>query len=246
MSRVKFNSKGTNTNNESDILTESLQDKIRILKKELINKENTIKNLSIISKNITSNTCKVFPSNKESNNKPVLEKNTDHIDSENEMVHELLDVEFEHLQRRYQHLLDQSPNQPEQTISNDQCSNESDVTKGYKAIEFNFQNPEIKKVTPPLNKIPSYDEQLTEIRKKYHDKYITFTNNKQVLPDHPFPKGTCLIVGDSMLAGIDENRLKTGKHKVKVRYFPGARTDDMYESTNSEITGLHHFAHWNK
>ena len=95
MSQVKFNSKGTNTNNESDILIESLQDKIRILKKELINKENTIKNLSIISKNITSNTYKVFPSNKESNNKPVLEKNTDHIDSENEIVHELLDVEFE-------------------------------------------------------------------------------------------------------------------------------------------------------
>ena len=29
-----------------------------------------------------------------------------------------------------------------------------------------------------------------------------------------------------MLAGIGENRLKTGKHKVK--YFPGALTDDMY------------------
>ena len=68
-----------------------------------------------------------------------------------------------------------------------------------------------------------------EIRKKYHDKYITFTNNKQVLPDHPFPQGTCLIVGDSMLAGIDKNRLKSGKHKVKVRYFPGASKDDMYD-----------------
>ena len=32
-----------------------------------------------------------------------------------------------------------------------------------------------------------------------------------------------------MLAGIDENQLKTGKHKVKVRYFPGACTDDMYD-----------------
>ena len=63
--------------------------------------------------------------------------NTDHIDSENGIVHELLDVEFEHLQRRYQHLLDQSPNQPEQTISNNQCSNETDFTKGYKVIESN-------------------------------------------------------------------------------------------------------------
>ena len=97
MSQVKFNSKGTNTNNESDILIESLQDKIRILKKELINKENTIKNLSIILKNITSNTYKVSPSNKESGNEPILENNTDHIDSENEIVHELLDVEFEYL-----------------------------------------------------------------------------------------------------------------------------------------------------
>ena len=31
------------------------------------------------------------------------------------------------------------------------------------------------------------------------------------------------------MAGIDENRLTTGKYKVKVRYFPGARTDDVYD-----------------
>ena len=78
ISPVKSNSKGTNTNNESDILIKSLQDTIFILKKELINKENTIKNLSIILKNITSNTYKVSPSNKESGNEPILEGNTDH------------------------------------------------------------------------------------------------------------------------------------------------------------------------
>ena len=97
ISPVKSNSKGTNTNNESDILIKSLQDTIFILKKELINKENTIKNLSIILKNITSNTYKVSPSDKESGNEPILEDNTDQIDSENEIVHELLYVEFEHL-----------------------------------------------------------------------------------------------------------------------------------------------------
>ena len=109
ISPVKSNSKETNTNNEWDILIKSPQDTICILKKDLINKENTIKNLSIILKNITSNTYKVSPSNKESGNEPILEDNTDHIDSENEIVHELLDVEFEHLQRRYQHLLDNHP-----------------------------------------------------------------------------------------------------------------------------------------
>ena len=65
--------------------------------------------------------------------------------------------------------------------------------------------------------------------KKYPDKYIIFTNNKQVFSDHLFPKGACIIFGDSMLAGIDENRLKSGKHKAKVRYFPGAPTDDMFD-----------------
>ena len=110
MSPVKSNSKETNVNNESDILTKSLQDTIHILKKELINQENTINNLSTVSKKFTSNTYNVSPSNKESGNELILENNTDHIDSKNEILHKLTDVEFEHLQRRYQHLLDQSPN----------------------------------------------------------------------------------------------------------------------------------------
>ena len=104
--------------------------------------------------------------NKGSGIEPILENNTDHIDSENEIVQELLDAEFEHLQRCYQHLLDQSPNQLEQTISNDQCSNGSNATKWYKVIECNLQNTELNKVTPPLNKVPSCEEQLPEIRKK--------------------------------------------------------------------------------
>ena len=49
---------------------------------------------------------------------------------------------------------------------------------------------------PPLKKVISCEEQLPEVRKKYQDKYIAFINNKQLSSDHPFPKGTCLIVGD--------------------------------------------------
>ena len=60
--------KETNANNESDILIESLQDTIHIQKKELINKENTNNNLSVILKKITSNTYNLSPSNKESVN----------------------------------------------------------------------------------------------------------------------------------------------------------------------------------
>ena len=64
---------------------------------------------------------------------------------------------------------------------------------------------------------------------KDHDKYITFMINKQDLPDHPFPEGACLILGEPMLAGIDENHLKSRKHKIKIRYFPDACRDDMYD-----------------
>ena len=114
-------------------------------------------------KKITSNTYNISPSSRESCNELILENNTDHIDSKNEIVHELLDVKFEHLQRRYQHLLDQSPNQPEQAVSNDQCSNGSNVTKEYKVIESKIQNQELNKVTPTLNQVLSCEEQLTEI-----------------------------------------------------------------------------------
>ena len=79
ISLVKSNSKGTNTKNESDILIKSLQETIFILKKELINKENTIKNLSTILENIMFNKYKVSPWNKESGNEPILEDNTNHI-----------------------------------------------------------------------------------------------------------------------------------------------------------------------
>ena len=40
-------------------------------------------------------------------------------------------------------------------------------------------------------------------------------------------KGTCAIVGDSMLNGIDERRISKA-HPDKVRFFLGARIMDMY------------------
>ena len=41
-----------------------------------------------------------------------------------------------------------------------------------------------------------------------------------------------------MLAGIDENQSTTGKHKVKLRYFPGARPDDMYDYMKPLVPNL--------
>ena len=41
-----------------------------------------------------------------------------------------------------------------------------------------------------------------------------------------------------MLAGIDENQSTIGKHKVKLRYFPGARLDDMYDYMKPLVRNL--------
>ena len=184
-------------------------------------------------KEIASNTYNVSTSNKESGNELILENNTDHIDSKNEIVHELLDVEFEHLQRRYQHLLDQSSNQSKHTISNDQCSNETAVTKGYKVTESNAKNPELNKVIPPLKKVRSCEEQLTEVRKKHHDKYITF-----------MPHCWRLSIGWNRRKSIINWKTQS-QSKILPRCSYRQHVS-LYEATTSEITGLHHFAHWNK
>ena len=61
------------------------------------------------------------------------------------------------------------------------------------------------------------DEQLADVRKQLHENYNSFKSNNELLhyyhnktrPTTPAPwtKGTTLIVGDSMLNEIDENRL---------------------------------------
>ena len=44
---------------------------------------------------------------------------------------------------------------------------------------------------------------------------------------HAWPAGACLIVGDSILTGIDEKRLSRNNQVVKVRDFRGAAIDNL-------------------
>ena len=46
---------------------------------------------------------------------------------------------------------------------------------------------------------------------------------------HKWDKNTTLIVGDSMFSGIEERRISKRDRKVKVKNFPGATIDDMYD-----------------
>ena len=58
------------------------------------------------------------------------------------------------------------------------------------------------------------------------------------MPNYFFTKDTYLIAKDSMLAEIFENRLRYEKLKAKVRYFPGARTDDMCDYMKPRLRKL--------
>ena len=53
-------------------------------------------------------------------------------------------------------------------------------------------------------------------------------NNAYNVDEHPWPKNTILIAGDSMINGINEKRISTNFKSVKVRCFSGATIDDMY------------------
>ena len=59
------------------------------------------------------------------------------------------------------------------------------------------------------------------------DKSLNIDENKTKNNTHYWPKGTCLIAGDSMVEGIDKRRMSS-KRVIKVRKFPGATISDMY------------------
>ena len=74
-----------------------------------------------------------------------------------------------------------------------------------------------------------------EKRKKIKEALDKLSNNNLInraryrVQDQPFPwpKGTTLVVGDSMIQGIEENKLK--RYKAKIRSFPGSTIDDLYD-----------------
>ena len=65
--------------------------------------------------------------------------------------------------------------------------------------------------------------------KKFENLLLELLDLNQIFENHsetsiPWKSGTTLIVGDSMLGGIDEKRI----HNSKVRVFPGATIEDLY------------------
>ena len=82
--------------------------------------------------------------------------------------------------------------------------------------------------------IITIENQLTKFRKKQQEKF-TKIYKPHVSPKsnenlHRWDRNTTLIVSDdSMLSGIEERRISKRDRKIKLKNFPGATIDDMYD-----------------
>ena len=98
-------------------------------------------------------------------------------------------------------------------------------------VKFNSNACEATATNHKNNLQPSAkDNQTNQIKansEKISDKSNLGKMSNQVIKAHNWPKGSCLVIGDSMLEGLDERKMSS-KRVVKVRKFPGATTDDMY------------------
>ena len=83
------------------------------------------------------------------------------------------------------------------------------------------------------------NNQLKDVRKKQHKIFLEQSSCSIRSPSvhtidlsneaHLWSKDTVLIVGDSILQGVDEHRISRRGRKVKVRSFLGASVDDMFD-----------------
>ena len=72
----------------------------------------------------------------------------------------------------------------------------------------------------------SIDEERNEFEKCENAAKQDLKEKIPVLNSDQWKKGTTLIVGNSMLAGLREAKLSRSK-RIKVRYFPGGKTEDL-------------------
>ena len=56
---------------------------------------------------------------------------------------------------------------------------------------------------------------------------VSINNDMDRVKTKIWPKGTYLVAGDSMLGHTDETRMPK-KFRVKVRLFPGSKTEDIF------------------
>ena len=85
-------------------------------------------------------------------------------------------------------------------------------------LKLNSNACEANAITHENNLQPSAkDNQINS--KKSSDKSDLSKKSNQIIKGHTWPKGSCLVIGDSMLEGLDERKMSR-KCVAKVRKFP--------------------------
>ena len=115
----------------------------------------------------------------------------------------------------------------------DVCNNNDDIAD----INDEIIIPGKKDINDNLSKT-SMQNQLEEVIREKKEKFYELknSNNKNSEPvatnnkeetQGKYPDGTAIIIGDSILNGIIQERLSRKEHVVKVHNFRGATVDDM-------------------
>ena len=119
------------------------------------------------------------------------------------------------------------------TTTNDTSTtdtNSNDRLESYNEITLQNQLSEIRKEKQEKYKKDRCKTPITDSMslKDHKDDYSSSNAEHMSTESHKWPKKTILVVGDSMLAGIDEKRMSY-RSNVKIRSFPGATIDDMFD-----------------
>ena len=108
-----------------------------------------------------------------------------------------------------------------------------DIRKSYHQnyVKLNSNACEATATNHKNNLQPSAKEnQINQIKtnsEKSSNKSNLSKKSNQSIKAHTWPKGSCLVIGDSMLEGLDEWKMSS-KLVVKAEKFSGATTDDTY------------------
>ena len=197
------------------------------MRRELENKQKTIDKLFNILRNNNNEATKQF----------FLHNNSDEKElSENVMTNNSV-INIENNSSIANSTKDQSistANTSEALIITNDISDKYKIKNDLKNTTNNNQNLDNNVERVRKNAI-NVENQLKEIRKSMHQRYQNGQrkpNNQnqsecKVEAERVWRKNTTLILGDSIISGIDQQYLSVKGRITKVRSFPGATINDM-------------------
>ena len=221
---------GTSPSVGVNYLTDDIlwREEILFLRRELENKQKNIDKLFNILRSNNNEVTKQF----------FLHNNSDEKElSENVMINNSV-INIENNSSIANSSKDQSistANTSEALIITNDISDKYKIKNDLKNTTNNNQNLDNNVEQVRKNAI-NVENQLKEIRKSMHLRYQNSQrkpNNQNQseckVEDKSEKKIETLIVGESMISGIDQQRLSVTGRIVKVRSFPGATINDMYD-----------------